>query len=147
MKRWLRNFADHHAREDETVEGLRSISHLLGFNSVFMGTFFLTNGSLISWPSEIEMVQWWSYNPLGFGLWDVLFPLSGILLIAATFFRRGVVKAHMLSALVWLAMGVLWVSYSFVYRPEYMFGVGVLAIFIAAQHFVYTRLWKAEGVE
>ena len=147
VSRWLRRFSDHHSGEDETVEGLKSISHLLGFNAIFMGSFFFGVRGILTWPDPGEMVGLWHIDPLGLGIWDVLFPVAGIWLIVATFLMKGVVKAHMFSALVWLSMGVAWVTYSFLFQPDYVFGIGVLSIFVSAQHFVYTRLWKAEGVE
>ena len=147
VRRWLKRFADHHAGEDETVEGLKSIGHILGFNAILMGSFFFGVDGLLSWPANRDMVDWWHMDPLGFGIWDVLFPAGGIWLIVSTFLMKGVVKSHFFLALVWLVMGIVWVAYSFAFRPDYVFGIGVLAIFISAQHFVYTRLWKAEGVE
>lgn len=112
-----------------------------------MGSFFFGVQDILTWLDPGEMVGLWHIDPLGFGIWDVLFPAAGIWLIVATFLTKGVIRAHMFAALVWLSMGTVWVTYSFMFRPDYVFGIGVLSIFVSAQHFVYARLWKAEGVE
>lgn len=147
VRRWLKRFADHHTGEDETVEGLKSLGHILGLNAILMGSFFFGGNGLFTWLANDSVVDLWHIDPLGFGIWDLLFPAGGIWLIASTFLMRGVVKSHLFLALVWLVMGIVWVTYGFVFRPDYVFGIGVLAIFVSAQHLVYTRLWKAEGVD
>ncbi len=147
IQRWLKRFADHHAGEDETTEGLKNLGNILGLNAILMGSFFFGLDGLSTWPKNGDVVDLWHINPLGFGIWGVLFPVGGGWLIISTFLMKGVVKSHIFLALVWLVMGIVWVTYSFVFRPDYVFGIGVLAIFTSAQHFVYARLWKAEGVE
>lgn len=147
VRRWLKRFADHHAGEDETVAGLKSIGHILGFNAILMGTFFFGVEGLHSWPANSGVGEWWHIDPLGLDIWDVLFPVGGTWLIVSTFLMKGIAKSHLFLALVWLVMGIVWIAYGFVFRPDYVFGIGVLAVFVSAQHFVYIRLWKAEGVE
>ena len=147
IQRWLKRFADRHAGEDETVEGLKNLGNILGLNAILMGLFFFGFDGILTWPDNDGDVDSWHLDPLGFGIWGFLFPAGGIWLLTSTFLMKGVVKSHIFLALVWLIMGIVWVTYSFVFRPDYVFGIGVLAIFTSAQHFVYARLWKAEGVE
>lgn len=146
IREGLRRFADHHSKEDDTVEGLKSLGYLLAFNTIFMGSFFFGGGGTFTWPVSKGMVGLWHVDPLGFGIWNFLFPIAGIWLLASTVMMKGVIKAHLFSSLVWLAMGSVWIAYSLAVHPDYVFGIGVLSIFISAQHFVYARLWKAEGV-
>lgn len=147
VSRWLRSFADKHNGGDETLDGLKNIGHLLGFNAIFMGSFFYSSESLFSWVPQPSMIDLWHIRPFGLGVWDVMFFIVGLWLIISTLWVRGVFRAHIFASLVWFVMGAVWVAYSFVYQPSYVFGIGVLSIFISAQHLIYARLWKAEGVE
>lgn len=147
VSRWLRSFADKQNGGDETLDGLKNIGHLLGFNAIFMGSFSYSSESLFSWVPQSSMIDLWHIRPFGLGVWDVAFFIVGLWLIISTLWLKGVFRAHIFASVVWFVMGAVWVAYSFVYQPNYVFGIGVLSVFISAQHLIYARLWKAEGVE
>ncbi|MDD2326588.1 MAG: hypothetical protein PHW63_11460, partial [Alphaproteobacteria bacterium] len=103
-KRWisrgLRAYAERTSREDEALDGLKNMGYLLGFNSIFMGSFFYGNEKFFAWTKEATMVEWWHIRPLGFAFWDVLFPISGLWLMLSTFILKGVTKAHYFASAV-----------------------------------------------
>lgn len=146
VSRGLRAYAERTEREDEALDSLKNMGYLLGFNSIFMGSFFYSNERFFAWTKDSTMLEWWHIRPLGFAFWDVLFPAAGLWLMLSTMILKGVTKAHYFASAVWFSMGVIWVSYSLIYHPDYVFGTGILSLFISAQHLIYARLWKAEGV-
>lgn len=146
MSRWLRSFADKHNGGDETLEGLKNISFLLGFNAIFIGSLFYGGDPVFPWVPARDVVDLWHIRPFGLGVWDVAFFIVGLWLIISTLSLRGVLRAHVFASFVWFVMGAVWVAYSLIHQPSYVFGIGVLSVFISAQHLIYAKIWKAEGV-
>lgn len=143
-------FKGHHETEPaETIRALRGFNIITILQASVMFILFIgsTDGFLRpTTPPD----PWWISLGLGprFELWDVLFPLVAVTIAYATWKLKWMTIAHTFSATIWGLLGSLWIIGSYASdMSDYLFGAGLFAIFIAAQHISLVAVWRAEGVE
>lgn len=134
--------------KEEPFESLRDLCYILGFISIFMGALSLSlEYPRVSDPNVPSSGPEWHLHPLPFPIWEIVFVGGGILLLLSTYFMKKMVLAHACMSVAWLSSGAVWVAYGIIFRPDYVFALGVLSLFMSAQHTILARLWRVSEVE
>mgnify|MGYP006902696921 CR=1 FL=1 len=129
-----------------SIDSIRSLSYLMGFLAIFVASAsFNFQSGFLGGPAE-ESLPIWHIRPLPFPIIEVIFLVLGAWLLLSTYFGRSMIASHAISALSWLAVGIDWIAYGIIYRPDYVFVSGVVAVFIAAQHVIIAHVWSLERV-
>lgn len=127
------------------LEAIKDLSRLLGFAAIFMSSSALGSNEPFFGGGLAPEEPTWHLRPFWFPLWEVLFFGGGLFLVASSHSSKRVVLAHTVLCLTWLAMGVIWVAYGIILRPDYVFTAGVMGVFMAAQHALVAKLWIMEA--
>lgn len=144
--RWAREYAEKQNFQPANVTALKAMNYLLAVQTAVVGLLLIGPADLFLQPSSPPDSAWLAPTLLGFDLWEILFFIGSFWLIATTAILKGVTFSHAFLGLVWLTFGVLWTVGGIIFSPSYLFGVGVLGIFIALQHVAMMGVWRAEGV-
>lgn len=144
--RWAREYAEKQNFQPANVTALKAMNYLLAVQTAVVGLLLIGPADLFLQPSSPPDSAWLAPTLLGFDLWEILFFIGSFWLIATTAILKGVTFSHAFLGLVWLTFGVLWTVGGIIYSPSYLFGVGVLGVFIALQHVAMMGVWRAEGV-
>jgi len=144
--RWAREYAEKQNFQPANVTALKAMNYLLAVQTAVVGLLLIGPADLFLQPSSPPDSAWLAPTLLGFDLWEILFFIGSFWLIATTVILKGVTFSHAFLGLVWLTFGVLWTVGGIIYSPSYLFGVGVLGVFIALQHVAMMGVWRAEGV-
>lgn len=144
--RWAREYAEKQNFQPANVTALKAMNYLLAVQTAVVGLLLIGPADLFLQPSSPPDSAWLAPTLLGFDLWEILFFIGSFWLIATTAILKGVTFSHAFLGLVWLTFGVLWTVGGIIFSPSYLFGVGVLGVFIALQHVAMMGVWRAEGV-
>lgn len=144
--RWAREYAEKQNFQPANITALKAMNYLLAVQTAVVGLLLIGPADLFLQPSSPPDSAWLAPTLLGFDLWEILFFIGSFWLIATTAILKGVTFSHAFLGLVWLTFGVLWTVGGIIYSPSYLFGVGVLGVFIALQHVAMMGVWRAEGV-
>ena len=144
--RWAREYAEKQNFQPANVTALKAMNYLLAVQTAVVGLLLIGPADLFLQPSSPPDSAWLAPTLLGFDLWEILFFIGSFWLIATTAILKGVTFSHAFLGLVWLIFGVLWTVGGIIFSPSYLFGVGVLGVFIALQHVAMMGVWRAEGV-
>lgn len=127
------------------LESIKNLSTLLGFVAIFMSSSVFGANEPFFGGGLAPGEPTWHIHPFSFPLWEILFFGGGLFLVVSSCSSKRVVLAHAVLCLTWLAMGGIWVTYSIVFRPDYVFTLGVMGVFMAAQHALVAKLWIMEA--
>lgn len=144
--RWAREYAEKQNFQPASITALKAMNYLLAVQTAVVGLLLIGPADLFLQPSSPPDSSWLAPTLLGFDLWEILFFFGAFCLMVATSLLKGVTFSHAFLGIVWLGFGVLWTVGGIISSPSYLFGVGVLGIFIALQHIAMIGVWRAEGV-
>lgn len=146
--RWLESYASRAQYAPETIQALKRTNFTMALQSFALTILFWLPAETFLRPTTPPDSRWLSLSLGGvFEVWDIAFLLGAIFLVVATSSLTFVSQAHSFLCLCWLTLGIVWVVGGFMAAPTYLFGAGIFALFIAAQHGALIWVWKAEGVE
>lgn len=143
---WIKEYADKRTFQSPSATALRAMSFIMAIQSLVVGFLLLGPGDLFLQPTTPPDAWWLSPMLGGFGLWEAAFLAGSVILGLATACMRWVIHSHFLMAAVWFLFGVTWTIGGIMNSPSYLFGVGILGIFIALQHIGLIGVWRAEGI-
>lgn len=142
---WMRNYAEKQTFQSPSVTALKSVNLIMAIMAATVGVLMLGPNDLFLQPTT-PPDDWWLSPTIGmFDLWEILFVLGAILLMISTTLLKRIIVAHTLLGLTWFSLGLLWTIGGILNSPSYLFGVGILGIFMALQHVGLIGLWRAEG--
>lgn len=143
---WLKEYASNNATQSPNVTALKALSFLMAIQTAVIGILLLGPGHLFLQPTS-PPDQWWLSPVVGvFGVWEIAFILGSTFMAIATSALKWVIPAHAFLATCWLGFGLVWTIGGILNSPSYLFGVGILGIFIALQHVGLIGVWRAEGI-
>ena len=150
MRKTDQYIQEYNAKQEKVSSGpldsVRSLSYLMGFLSIFVASAsFNFQSEFLGGPAE-ESLPIWHIRPLPFPVIEIIFLALGIWLLFSTYLGRTMISSHSVSALSWLAVGIDWIVYGIIYKPDYVFVFGVVAVFLAAQHVIIAHVWSLERV-
>lgn len=145
--RWLDSFASRSQFSPETIQSLKRANVTLALQSIALTLLFWLPSEAFMRPVTPPDSRWISLSFGWFEVWDVAFLIGAAALLLATSSLTGVSYAHAYLGVCWFLLGTVWVIGGLMVAPTYLFGAGVFALFIAAQHGSLIWVWKAEGVE
>lgn len=145
---WVEGYATRIQYIPETIKSLRIVNNLMSVQSFVIAVLFWGPSSVFMRPTTPPDDTWLSLAFWGSGIeiWDFAFVIGAILLLLSTAALQWVGAAHGFLSVTWALLGTLWVIGGMFVAPSYLFGAGVFALFISAQHASMIRIWKAEGV-
>lgn len=147
IRNYLKRYIRDKSEDEEPLDSLRSLSFLLGFTAMFMGSISMTFDRFPFGDGTLGEDPGWHIRPFDFPVWEFVFIGGGICLVAASYFLKMVAEAHACATIAWLTSGVTWIVYGIMFRPDYVFALGVLSVFMAGTHAIMFRLWSIEKVE
>lgn len=143
---WLKEYASNNTAQSPNVTALKALNFLMAIQTAVVGILLLGPGELFLQPSS-PPDQWWLSPVVGaFEVWEIVFILGSIFMAIATSALKWVIPAHAFLAICWLGFGLVWTIGGILNSPSYLFGVGILGIFIALQHVGLIGVWRAEGI-
>lgn len=132
---------------ESTIAALQRCSYILAFMMLGFGLMFLTAHPHIGFTSIPRPIPVIMPSFFGIDIWDIIFPVcAGYLTWRAKILQK-VNLAHIISAGVWGVFGLLWCVGGMFLSYNFFFGVGLLAMFIAALHVTISQVWFFEGVQ
>lgn len=132
----------------DSINALRRVNRNMVMQSAVLSLLFLSPASVFLRPMTPPDHRLLSLTIVGsFEAWDLVFPLATLFLWYATWSLKRMTMAHIVMAVAWLALGILWVVGGIQNAPSYLFGTGIFALFISAQHLSLIGVWRAEGVD
>ena len=147
---FLREVVHSRRMHSETIVSLRQLALFLALMTAVFGYFFLSSHYLFP-PTEEPGLPFLGIHIGQFEVWDFLLPIAAFFSLMSVIFLRWLTLAHIVSAGVWLTLGLSWIEVSL--RPvgespsvSYLFVSGVFAMFICAQNLGMIRAWKSEGI-
>lgn len=143
---WIKHYAAIQTAQPASVAAVKAMNYLMAIQTGVVGFLLLSPGELFMSPSSPPDAAWLAPSLFGIGAWEALFLVGAVLLVGATSVLKGVVMAHTFLAVSWGAFAVVWTIGGVLSSPSYLFGVGILGIFIALQHIALIGVWRAEGV-
>lgn len=143
---WMRDFAEKQSFQPDNFVPLKSLNYVMAIQSAVVGFFLIGPDQLFLQPSYPPDDFWLAPSLFGIGLWEVIFLLCAAWLAISTSLLKGVSYAHTALGVFWLLFGVTWVIGGILASPSYLFGVGLLGIFISLQHVALAGVWRSEGV-
>ncbi len=146
VNNWIKDYAEKQTFQPANITALKSLNYLMAIIAAVVGALLMGSGNLFLQPSSPPDAQWLAPGVLGFGLWEIVFIIGAILLLVCTALLKGVAAAHVVLAVMWLTFGSLWTIGGVINSPSYLFGVGILGIFMGLQHIALVGVWRAEGV-
>lgn len=142
---WMRDFADKQNFQPENFIPLKSLNYIMAIQSAVVGFFLLGPDQLFLQPSYPPDDFWLAPELYGIALWEVLFLAGAAWLVISTSLLKGVSYAHVALSIFWMIFGVAWVAGGIIAAPSYLFGVGILGMFISLQHIALVGVWRVEG--
>lgn len=115
---------------------------MLGFGLMFLTAHPHIGLTTIPRPIPIIMP-----SILGIDAWDFIFPGCAFYLTWRARVLHKINLAHLVCAGVWGVFGLLWCAGGMFLSYNFFFGVGLLAMFIAALHITISQVWFFEGVQ
>lgn len=129
-----------------SLDRVRNLSYLLGFLSVFFASASLNyQSSLLGGPLDLEEPAW-HLRPFPFPIFEIVYLILGGWVVASTWTGKWLTEAHYATSACWIITSLIWVTYGILYRPDYVFAFGIIALFLAAQHIIVAQIWKIERV-
>lgn len=146
IDRWLADFAERQRNIHEAVYLFRAMNYLLALQALLMGLAFIGPSRAFINVKDHDSVLWYALSYGSVELWDIAFPVGSLFLIFATINMRRVGLAHRIMAAMWIAFGAIWVYSGMTTDMNYLFGLGILAVFIGFQHAIFVQVWESEGI-
>jgi hypothetical protein len=128
------------------LENIRSLNDLLGFIAIFFASFTFGYTDPFFGGGLGEGEPTWHIRPVEFPIWEVIFLFGGACLLISTHRSKHVILSHAFLFVAWMMFGITWMIYGTIYRPDYVFAIGVLGVFMSAQHALIAKLWAYEAV-
>lgn len=145
--KWLDSYAARNQFSPETIQALKRQNFTMALQSLALTLLFWLPNETFMRPVTPPDSRWISLSWGWFELWDVAFLIGAVLLLFATSSLTWISQAHAYLGICWFTLGLVWVIGGLMVAPTYLFGAGIFALFIAAQHGALIWVWKAEGVE
>jgi len=144
---WMVNIDPKDRRGDSTVSALQRLGFVMSVMTIAFGGLFIGPTSMLVKPKTPPDEWWLSLTFGGVELWDVIFPLAGVMLLVCVAKMKHVRTAHIITGAVWVALGLVWSIGGIMHSPSPFFGVGIMALFIGTIHALLAQIYFFEGVE
>lgn len=144
---WKVNLDPDDRRGDSTVSALQRLGLVMAVMTIAFGGLFVGPNPMLVKPKTPPDEWWLSLTFGGVELWDVAFPLAGLMLLASVYRMKHVRAAHILTGSVWVALGLIWSIGGIIHNPSPFFGVGIMALFVGTIHALLAQIYFFEGVE
>lgn len=144
---WKVNLDPDDRRGDSTVSALQRLGLVMAVMTIAFGGLFIGSPPMLVKPKTPPDEWWLSLTFGGVELWDVAFPLAGLVLLASVCRMKHVRTAHILTGSVWVALGLIWSIGGIIHNPSPFFGVGIMALFVGTIHALLAQIYFFEGVE
>lgn len=146
INEWIKDYSNKQTFQPPSTTALKSLNFIMAIQTLVVGLLLLGPGDLFLQPTSPPDAWWLSPVLAGFGIWEALMIVGAGILIITTVAMKGVIQSHFLMFVIWFAFGTIWTIGGIMNSPSYLFGVGVLGIFIALQHVGLIGVWRAEGI-
>lgn len=144
---WLMNFAENQRNKPTTISAMKSFSYLQALQALVMGVAFIGPSKPFASVMNADRALWYALTYKNLEVWDIVFLLGAIFLLISTARLQRLKVAHAVMTLIWFVFGAIWVYAGIITDQSYLFGLGLLSVFIGAQHAVFIRALETEGVE
>lgn len=144
---WKVNLDPDGRQGDSTVSALQRLGLVMAVMTIAFGGLFVGPNPMLIKPKTPPDEWWLSLTVGGIELWDVSFPVAGVVLFACVSRMKHVRTAHILTGAVWVALGLVWSVGGIIHSPSPFFGVGIMALFVGTVHILLAQIYFFEGVE
>lgn len=129
-----------------SLDRVRNLSYLLGFLSIFFASASSNyQASLLGWPLG-DGEPAWHIRPFSFPVFEVAYFVLGAWVVVSTWTGKWLTEAHYVTSAGWVITSLIWVTYGILYKPDYVFAFGIVALFLATLHVIVAQIWKIERV-